>query len=469
MTEVKEQKPMSMQEKLEFYLSVLNKEDLSKLPADKILEIRKELNPYGRTIKGSDKFLNFSITQLSQEYHKKLIITAFVGFLNRMCDEWNVPKNVPVVSVYDYLDDKTLLDTPEIVLKKGNESALYDYEFNRQMMQKRIIVKEFLEFVLQFNPDEHVRSAHRPNYKDKSRKPLDTMAARIAVNTLVKKDPEFRAAKKANDIENGTKMKKIKKTLISKDGTKKTIIKEIPINDTPATKPKPTNPKPLDETKPVDPNIDSVYHMIPPHDMFGRFKLYLTENYEELREAVNILYCDKPDFELAINPYAVHDTEEEAEAFKKQHRDEVIAPIYTVHTGKWNFFDSFKEQRDNVTFYNSKTIILEEMAKQQERDEKLGQDLMEKRVEIEKKKNLIETGPDSEAFKKWKKENAELEKMGAKHLGDTVDDDILPDTVEVPIWRVGKGGLEITRDKFLSKAEAPRVAGGAGGDEKKEK
>ena len=35
--------------------------------------------------------------------------------------------------------------------------------------------------------------------------------------------------------------------------------------------------------------------MIPPVDMFGRFKNYLTENYEEIREAVLALYCEKPE------------------------------------------------------------------------------------------------------------------------------------------------------------------------------
>jgi hypothetical protein len=449
-------KKLSTAEQLELYLNALNDKDLSKLDKEKILKMRKEINPYGRTIAGSDKWLNFSITQLSHEYWKKFLITSTVGFLHRMCDEWKVPNGIPVVGVYEYLDDKSKLDTPEAVIKKDNKSMLYDYEFNRKWMEKRIIVKEFLEEMFQFNPDEHVRSAYRPNYKDSIRTPLDTMAARIAVKHLENKDKEFRESKSVHDAVQGIKKKKVKKTVIGKDGKKKVIIKEVEVEEKPLPPQAPVNRNKLGEEKPKDPNVkDTVTNFIPPEDIFHRFKMYYTENYEELRDAVLQLYCLKPDLELAINPYSWHDTKEEAEQFKKQHADEVITEVFTVQSGKWNFFDSFKEQRESVNFYNKNTIILEEIAKQIERDERLGQDLMNKRVEKEKKKNIIEAGPDAENFKKWREENSELKKMGAKHIGDTVDDDCPDDAVQVDVWRLAKGGTEVIKDKFFSQAEAP--------------
>jgi hypothetical protein len=55
--------------------------------------------------------------------------------------------------------------------------------------------------------------------------------------------------------------------------------------------------------------------MIPPVDIFAKFKRYCEVNYESLREAVEYLYCEKPEFELAVNPYSWHDTREEAEEF----------------------------------------------------------------------------------------------------------------------------------------------------------
>ena len=195
--------------------------------------------------------------------------------------------------------------------------------------------------------------------------------------------------------------------------------------------------------------------MIPPHDVYETFRNYYTANYEELREAVKALYCENPEFELAINPYSVHDTKEQAELFRKQHANDVIAEVFTVETGKWNFFDSFKQQRESVNFYNKNTIILEEMLKQLEKDQRLGQAITNKRVVTKKAKNILEDGPDAENFKKWTDENNNLTKLGAKHIGDMASDDLEDDEIEVPVWRIAKGGLEITRDRIITSAEAP--------------
>lgn len=449
-------KQLSNKERLELYLKALSTADLAELPAEQILEMRKRLNPYGRTIAGSDNYLNFSITQISHEYWKKFITTAMIAYLNRMCDEWKVPNGVPVISVYDYLENKSLLDTPDLAIQRNNKSSIYDYEFNRKWMEKRIIVKEFLEEMFQFNPDEHVRSAYRPNYKDQSRKPLETMAARIAVNHVAKTDRAFKTEKILNDESKGIKVKKIRRTVVNKKTGEKIVkIIEVPADDQPVEKPV-AHTVPLDPEHPKDPTaVSTATNMIPPHDMFGRFMMYYKENYEELRNAVEALYCEKPELELAINPYAWHKSPEEAEAFKKQHSDEVIAEVFTATSGKWNFFDSFKAQRDSVNFYNKNTIILEEMVKQIERDERLGQDLMAKRVEKEKKKNVIEAGPDAENFKKWREENVDLSKMGAKYYGDAADEDMPENSVQVDVWKIAKGGLEVAKDKFYSQAEAP--------------
>jgi hypothetical protein len=433
--------PRTFAEQLDEILK-LDDKDLANIDEDKLRDIRKNLNPYGRTIQGSDKYLNFSLTQIHHEYWKKFLVTSFIGFLNRMVDEWQVPKGVPVTSVYEYLADPSKIETPELLIKKGDKSAIYDYEFNKKWMEKRIIVKAFLEEMFQFNPDEHVRSAYKPNYADKERKVIDTAASRLAVKHLAATTPGFKAEKELYEEMTGNKpkVKKIKKVIKSKDGkVLKEEIKEVEV--------------PPEEIK--EPVKKEVFNMIPPHDLFGNFKRYYTENYEELREAVTDLYCEKPDLELAINPYSWHDSQEEADAFKKQHADEVISEVFTVHSGKWNFFDTFKEQRESVNFYNKNTAVLEEIVKQIEKDEKLGQDMMKKRVEKEKKKNVIEAGPDAESFKKWKAENKELEKLGAKYIGDVTADDTPDNAIEVPVWKIAKGGTEITKEKIYTLAEAP--------------
>ncbi len=447
-------------ERVKIYLDALGNDNsekyLSSIDQDKILEIKKGLNPYGRTIAGSDKYINFSITQITHEYWKKFITTSMIGYLNRMCDEWRVPNGVPVISVYEYLEDPSKANTPQMVIDKDNKSLMYDYEFNRQWMEKRKIVKEFLEEMFQFNPDEHVRSAYDPNFKDLKRKPLDTMAARLAMKHRSLKDDKFNNERVDYYKQENIPLKKTQKVVRSRrTGKVKTIYIDEPAN--PPAVPSETFKTPIKDNDMRDPNVtDTVTNMIPPHDIFGRFKMYYQENYEQLREAVLALYCEKPEFELAINPYSYHDTLEEAEAFKKQHANEVIAEVFTAHTGKWNFFDSFKEQRESVNFYNKNTIILEEMIKHLEQDEKLGQDLMAKRVEKEKRKNIIEAGPDADNFAQWKADNSELSKLGA--IGDLADIETPDNAVEVDIWKLAKGGLELTKDKMYSLAEPPKQA-----------
>lgn len=558
-------------------LSELKDEDLAQLNPEKILELRKKLNPYGRTIKGSDKYLNFSITQIHHEYWRKLIVSAVVGFLNRACDEWKVPKSIPVVKVYEYLDNPASLDTPQNILDKDPKGSA-EWEFNRQWMQKRIIVKEFLEEFFQFNPDEHTKSGYIPHRADKSRKPINSKAADLAVAHLKGLDPEFRAkeelyadvqriaqefsaqqptaapvttptalpaginvdeedrpiAQLAVDLlaEANKKIEPFSQTSSAFSGVNNIVslvngvnsLTNIPLTSAaplltrPATQSEPDDPEPpktrmekqpftiksrkgdakkFVKYKEVEvPNPDhaawvarqsrkklagpeshaefgghkfplrtptdydsqvkqQLANMIPPVDTFHRLHNYLTSNYEEIRDFVRDCYSDRPELELAINPYSVHDTLDEAEAFKKQHSNEVIAEVFTAHFGKWNFFDSFKEQRENTTFYNDKTILLEEIIRNTEREQRAGMELMQKTVKKEKAKNVLESGPDAPGLKKWIAQNNEVARLGAERVNAQNDPSIGDDQIELNIWKIAKGGQEVTKHVLALQAEAP--------------
>lgn len=347
---------------------------------------------------------------------------------------------------------------------------MYDYEFNKAHMAKRVIVKEFLEEFLQFNPDEHYASAYRPNREDLDRKSVDTPAGKLAVDHLKKIDSKFKVKEEiyeaTKNVNPGGKKKMVKATIVDKKtGKKKTVLKEVV-----ADQPTPDNTPPSEEVAAAhvlktsngkdvitqDPNLPyNARAFIPPRDTFHRLKIYMNENFEKLREACDDLFCQKSYLELAINPYSWHDTEEDAEKFRKQHANEVIAEIFPAHSGKWNFFDSWKEQRESVNFYNDKTIVLEEIIKQVERDERLGQDLMKKRVEKEKRKNDLETGPDAESFKKWRSQNEDLKSLGAEYVSGSVDDDCPDDAIQVDIWKVNKTGDQLIKDKMFTMSEAP--------------
>jgi len=161
----------------------LGEEELAKL-SEKIQAVRVKTNPYATKIDvAHDQQLLFMFTPMYRDFLSKLLMTANIGYLNRTCDEWEVPANVPVVAAEDYIDNPSLLADPEPVndTTPVDSEMLKNYRKAREQMKKKIIVKEFLEHVFQYNPDKHVRSAYKPNPNDPERRPVITPASKMAV------------------------------------------------------------------------------------------------------------------------------------------------------------------------------------------------------------------------------------------------------------------------------------------------
>lgn len=436
-------------------LDELNDDHLAALSDDEVLKLRKELNPYGRTIEGADKVLTFSYTDLQADYLKKMMLTTMVGFLNRMLDEWRVSPGIPVVTVYDYVKDPSKIDDFEKTLQKP-ELLRDDLDNNKELMKKKVFIKEFLEDMFQYNPDLHVRSSYKPNTKDDERTVLSTPAAHLAISQLKSKSAEFREEMLQYDRQS-LLHEKAQSAIESKEETSKNISEENVEQKTSLPEIGPILTKLVSDVR------KRTTELIPPVDIFHRFQYYHDSNFEELQHIVNDLYCCKPDFTTAINPYAWFDTEEEADKFISKHKDEVISTIFKAHSGKWTIIAPFKEVRDSTRFFNKNTQVLENIMDQIEKDSKLGQELMKKRIKIQKKKNVEKEGPDDPAFKKWRSKNTVLKDMGAVHpddeknnaLGD--EDDLPDDALEVPVFRVSQGGTKIKRSKFYTKAVAPDI------------
>lgn len=416
------------------------------LTDEQVTELRKKFNPYGRTIEGQGNFTCLSITNLSEQYMKKFLTTGLISFLYRQCDEHELDSGEPCT----YMDDfGEFMAKYEEALSAGRASMQWMREFNvehkgmdltneQQSLQlehkrvvdraegfsRRLIVRQFLDGIFQFNPDKHVRSAYSFN-------PLDP-------ERVVPEHVKVRNEKT--------------KTIKGRDGKTMTI----KVSDADAKK-RATSPH--------------VQH-IPPADLFHRFQYYLDVNYEEIRSATTDLYCDKSDLEYAINPYesfSGDNAEEDAKKFVHKHRNEVIADITTLHNGTWNLMGSFKKNRERVNFYNEKTEVIEEIFKQIEQDKKMGGALMRKRVDRLKKKNVSDYGEEPEEFKLYKKENPSgFEAMGAENVlmekeSGVASDDVsfkvheeCPyDAVQVDVFEISGGGTKVKKSEFFSQAEAP--------------
>jgi len=439
---------------LENILNELDDINMEDLTEEEILKYRKKLNVYGRVIEGSDQILTFSYTNLKENYMKKLLLTGLIGFLNTAVNEYHVPDGLPVIDVYDYTKDPSVIDSFAKDWKIDDKLA-EDLEENRQWMKKRVIIKEFLEEMFQYNPDKHIRSVYKPQPKDIARGVIDTPAANLAINIAKKGDVKFREQMLQYD--------RVQKMINMKDGAKTKM--DEPAEELVAKKivlpEKHYYTMDYESMSQEDTNLlRTACEMIPPDDTFGKFNNYFETNYDKLREAVLYLYCDKPDFDISICPHSIHASEEEADEFIKKHRNEVIADVIKAHTGKWNFFAPHSKVRDTMKFFNDNTIILETIAEQMEKDAKLGSDLMKNRIKQQKKKNIERDGEDAEIFKEWKKDNNTLKDLKAVTIDE--DEQILhdapDDALAVPVYRISNGGLK--KSHFYTKATSASIGNG---------
>ena len=163
-----------MDQEIQKLLDNANNIDINELTEEELKDIseqwhaiRRKTNPLASNIEDNseNEQLLFMFTPLYRDYLAKFVLTSVIGYINRACDEWLVPDGVPVTPVYDYIKDPSLIDSPESVDDKNavDPELLKEYELNKKQMEKRIIVKEFIEYIFQYDPDEHIRSAYSHN------------------------------------------------------------------------------------------------------------------------------------------------------------------------------------------------------------------------------------------------------------------------------------------------------------------
>ena len=399
---------------------------IDSLSDDQVTALRTRLNPYGRTIEGSGKLTCLSITNLSEQYMKRFLMTSLIGFLYRQCDEYGLDDGEPPTPMDDFAAFTSKLRQSETSALAARDwlaanvnpdasappsivDAALTLEHRRSIsryegFKARLTARKFIDSIFQYNPDKHVRSAYSDNPLDPERTPPA-------------------------------------QTLATPPNTEAT--------------PRTSNP--------------SVNH-IPPLDTFHRWSYYTDTNYEEIRFAVQDLYCEKPDLEFAINPYDQFPDQEASDKYIQKHKNEVIADVLTLTNGKWNLCGSFKKNRERINFYNEKTGIIEEIFKQIETDKKLGADMMRKRVNRKKQQNIEECGADPVELANYRKDYpSAFETMGAEDVRNAptsaptsaphaVHSDCPYDSVQVDVFDFSRGGASVKKSEFFTQAEAPSTA-----------
>ena len=410
----------------------LKKEDFDKLDEKEIIDLYKKINPYGLTIEGSKDYLNVCVTNVREEYVKKLLTTSLIGFLFRACDEWEVPDNIPVTPVEAYLNDEKVLDSYEL---SDDKFIQMENNFNKDWMKKRVIVREFLEHVFKFNPDYHVRCTYLPNEKDPEREVIFTDVAKQSVNHYFKKNKKLQK-------EYGS----IYKNIYSKEHENKAR-EEVKLDE---------NIEQYKNKELIDKKVENrAYNIIPPDDMFYNFNKYYNANYETLIKITKNIYNDKPDISLLINPLKSHTTKEDAELYKRKHAKDMIADILTLKFGTWNLLGPYSQNKERVQFYDDHNGILEEILKQNEKDTKLSKKIVENSIIKKKKESIRRYGPDDKDLNKYKSSFGKKSTMDIdKEISDINKDDE-NDLIEVNVYKLSKGGTKLKQDVIYSKSIPP--------------
>lgn len=439
---------------------------VSELTEEQVIELRKKISPYGRTIDGEKNYACMSIVNVSQEYMKKYLTTSLIGFLFRGCDEYKVFDNEPVIH-FDDMDDSDRKQLLEIMYRDAVPA--------RQELAKIMAM------------DSQIRKDEIAEYEEKNKELIKLEVAERNVSVATYKSTKVKPVnfddyvpwhvravdKNAADLRE-QQMRTLERMILRAENmTKKVVIREFldslftfnpdthvrgsygenpldpertPLKTTTAKKSnrswkkkdkfdmrkekKNAQPVEVEENKSHVDNTNefgendsktrkSLTSHIPPADTYLKLQMYIDDHFEEIRTAVKDIYHEKPDIEFAVNPYQFFSNEEDAKKFVHKHSDEVLWDIDTLYTNHWNLMGSFKKNRERTDFLNNNTEVITEYLDQLEKDKKLGRQLMMKKAQRKKLENVGLEGPDSKQFRRYKSEFATTaEAMGAVDLSE---------------------------------------------------
>jgi hypothetical protein len=329
-------------------LDSLTKEDIAKLSG--------AINPY-QIPTSTESYINISINNITEEYNKKLLTTALIAYVYRM---------------------------------------LFEYEASDETKAE---IKTFLNHQFEYDPDRHLRSAHKENLADPERMRLDDARAEMSTGTG-KLKPSCREHKKEHaccgSVEKATtfqatiELMKICNKMIasaSSDDNAGLLLKTYKKLGQVKDSLKACGPRSLRES-------EAALNHIPSANMFESFKRYLGANYDALRFATHSIYSEKPDLEFAITYYDWFNTAEEAREHQIKHQGEFKSEVFTIGNKGVTLLGPFKENAERVGFYNKNLEVLKSMMQQNEDDMKIGEELTKKRIKTVKTKNILTDGPD---------------------------------------------------------------------------
>lgn len=246
--------------------------------------------------------------------------------------------------------------------------------------ERRSHVQDFLDEYFVYNPDNHVQCAYKPNYDDPLRTPLKTAWVKYH------EDGDQESYQSSLDQYN----KRVEEYRVIKEA-------------------------------------EHERKLIPPDDTFFRWQRYVDNNYEELRQATDDIYCEKSDVEFSIVPLATfegpaEEIEVQAAEWQRKYAEEFEGDVYQATFGVHNMLGSWSQNRERRDFYTKNSEILKRIIQQNEDDQKMGKRLMKERSDKKRKENETETGEHASGLKDYRKQRhagpSGLDSAGARYMED---------------------------------------------------
>lgn len=464
-------------------------DEIGKIDHDDLVALRRHISPASGIVPAKPCFANMSIVNWDERAMKRHIMTGLIGYLYRTLDEYE-----PI----DELDredrrHKKALESLGATATPADRAALiaeHDRRVELLTSTARGISRKFLNRNFDFNPDLHVRGAHSKSSGERKSK-IDGIKecaqAAIVATTATAKIAD--SPDRAFQFIRSHILTTYQEVKIAADAIKAAI-------DALRVLPEPALSAAADArgilvrkwailnqhldklsaiAKPIA-TADTLaeWTIDPPANVFHQFDRYLTNHHEQLRDVVSALYDEQFDIEFSIILYDAFKTPEAAREHQVRHNDEFRHEVLTIANNGITMLGSFKENRDKVDYYNKNTEILKRMHDQLEQDHKLGADLMKKKVDTKKRKNIAEAGPDAPGLAAYSKSMNTVAELGAKKqlskedadkyaealktARDIKDDYEVPDdAIQIDMFypAVVDGKPVLNKKKFYSQAEKP--------------
>ena len=238
---------------------------------------------------------------------------------------------------------------------------------------------------------------------------------------------------------------------------------------------------------------------MPPADTMLRFTRYLDNHFEQLRDITARAWGIDSAIEDAIQVMETFNTEDEAKAFREKYQDDFRCQVRVLQHGVWNLVGPWEKNRDKMEYLNEQTQFLQEVMDRLEEDERLGAEMMRKRVKKKKTRNIEKDGNDPKTLDQYAGLTGKrLDKLGAsrvelteaelakaqakaarkkargktetvaqdpdpeqeqeqddKYINMSEDDGECPDdAVEVNVIEISKGGKQVKKSKFYTEADS---------------